>query len=108
MRLGQLDASSNTTSESIRRAYDLIESGFGPGTNGPLTVVVALPSSNSSQQNQTLLTNTQKSISSTPNVAGVGSPLTNKAGTLAVMTVVPTTAPQDAQTTALVDQLLAR
>ena len=105
LRLGQLDASSNPTSESIRRAYDLIESGFGPGTNGPLTVVVSLPGDNTSQQNQTLLTNAQKSISSTPNVAGVGSPSTNQAGTVAVMTVVPSTAPQDAQTTALVDQL---
>ena len=40
LRLGQLDAGTNPTSESIRRAYDLIRTGFGPGTNGPLTVVV--------------------------------------------------------------------
>ena len=43
LRLGQLDAGTNPTSESIRRAYDLIDPGFGPGSNGPLTVVFALP-----------------------------------------------------------------
>ena len=45
LRLGQLDAGTNPTSESIRRAYDLIDAGFGPGSNGPLTVVFALPES---------------------------------------------------------------
>jgi RND superfamily putative drug exporter len=38
-------------------------------------------------------------------VAGVGTPVVNKAGTVAVITVVPSTSPQDAQTTALVDTL---
>jgi RND superfamily putative drug exporter len=100
-----LDASSNPTSESIRRAYDLIDAGFGPGTNGPLSVVVALPGDKTAQQNQTLLTDAQKSVSATADVAAVGTPVVNQAGTVAVMTVVPSSSPQDARTTALVDQL---
>ena len=105
MRLGQLDAGTNPTSESIRRAYDLIDTNFGPGTNGPLTVVVSLPEGNSAQANQTLLTNTQSTLSKTPGVAGVGAPSVNSTNTTAVMNVVPTTSPQDADTTHLANHL---
>lgn len=105
LRLGQLDAGTNPTSESIRRAYDLIDKGFGPGANGPLTVVYQLPSGQSADQKNTLLTNAQKTLSTTPGVAAAGVPTTNSAGTVATETVVPTTSPQDAKTTQLVDRL---
>jgi RND superfamily putative drug exporter len=105
LRLGQLDAGTNPTSESIRRAYDLIATNFGPGANGPLTVVVQLPSGNSPQANQTLLANTQSTLSHTPGVAAVAAPSVNSANTTAVINVVPTTAPQDAATTKLANDL---
>ena len=44
MRLGESDDGNLATSTTQRQAYDLIAEGFGPGTNGPLLVVVALPS----------------------------------------------------------------
>jgi RND superfamily putative drug exporter len=78
---------------------------FGPGVNGPLTVVVALPQGNSAQDNQTLLTNAQSTLSKTAGVAAVTTPSVNPTNTTAVMNVIPTTSPQDAATTALVDQL---
>ena len=105
LRLGQLDAGTNPTSESIRRAYDLIATNFGPGANGPLTVVVQLPSGNSPQANQTLLANTQSTLSKTPGVAAVAAPSVNSANTTAVINVVPTTSPQDAATTKLANDL---
>ena len=105
LRLGQLDAGTNPTSESIRRAYDLIATNFGPGANGPLTVVVELPSGNSPQANQTLLANTQSTLSKTPGVAAVAAPSVNSANTTAVINVVPTTSPQDAATTQLANHL---
>ena len=74
MRLGQLDAGTNPTTETIRRAYDLIATNFGPGTNGPLTVVVQLPAGNNPQANQTLLTNTQTTLAHTPGVAAAAAP----------------------------------
>lgn len=37
---GLPDAGSNPTSDTQRRAYDLLSEGFGPGFNGPLTVVI--------------------------------------------------------------------
>jgi RND superfamily putative drug exporter len=105
LRLGQLDAGTNSTSESIRRAYDLIATNFGAGANGPLTVVVSLPTGNSPQANQTLLANTQSSLSKTSGVAAVTTPSVNSNNTTAVMNVIPTTSPQDAATTRLANDL---
>jgi len=105
MRLGQLDAGTNPTSESSRRAYDLIAADFSPGVNGPVTVVVELPPGSSSQDDQSLLASAGSQLSSTPGVLAVSQPSLNSTNTVAVFTVVPTTAPQDAATTELVDDL---
>jgi RND superfamily putative drug exporter len=40
MRLGMTDAGSKAEGTTEREAYDLLAEGFGPGYNGPLTVVV--------------------------------------------------------------------
>jgi RND superfamily putative drug exporter len=104
IRLGQLDAGTDPKGESSRKAYDLIAQGFGPGTNGPLTVVVELPKQSSSA-NQTLLTNLQQTLAKYPGVAAVAQPSVNQAGDTAVMNVIPTTSPQDPATTRLVEHL---
>jgi putative drug exporter of the RND superfamily len=103
--LGQLDAGTDPTSETDRRAYDLIAEGFGPGANGPLTVVVEIPSGTSSDDASTLLSDTTTALQGTDGVASVGPPQVDDAGDTAVLTVVPTTSPQDAATTDLVDEL---
>src|SRR5262245_53296369 len=43
MKLGLPDDGSWPTSTTERRAYDLLAKGFGPGFNGPLTIVVDAP-----------------------------------------------------------------
>jgi RND superfamily putative drug exporter len=102
LRLGQLDAGTDPTSQSSRRAYDLIDKGFGPGTNGPITVVVRLPSG---ADPQTALTSLSSKLATTSGVASVGSPTVSPSGTTAVINVVPTTAPDAASTGTLVDRL---
>ncbi len=104
LRLGQLDAGSDPTSQSDRRAYDLISKGFGEGENGPLTVVLTLPKESSSDQ-QTLLSSAQKTLAGTKGVASAATPTVSSSGTVAVINVIPTTAPDDAKTTDLVDHL---
>jgi RND superfamily putative drug exporter len=104
IRLGQLDASTDPKNQSSRKAYDLVAKGFGPGANGPLTVVVALPKQDTSA-NQTLLNSLQQTLSQYPGVAAVAPPTVNQAGDTAVLNVIPTTAPQDAATTRLVEHL---
>src|SRR4029077_19265587 len=42
LRLGVADAGNDPTSQTTRRAYDLLASGFGPGSSGPLLVVAEL------------------------------------------------------------------
>ena len=104
LRLGQLDAGSDPTSQSDRRAYDLIAEGFGAGANGPLTVVLTLPKESQSDT-QSLLTSAQKTLTDTDGVAAVAAPSVNSDGTVAVLNVVPTTAPDDEATSDLVDHL---
>jgi putative drug exporter of the RND superfamily len=102
--LGQPDNGTNPTTDSSRRAYDLMTQGFGVGSNGPLAIVVVLPNQSSSA-NSTLLSNMQKAVAGTPGVASVSPAAVNSAGTTAVFNAVPTTRPQAPQTTDLVDTL---
>ncbi len=101
IQFGQLDAGTDPTSDTDRRAYDLISEGFGPGANGPLTVVLSVPSG----QSQTLPASVQQTLQKTPGVASVSTPQVNPAGDTAVMNAIPTTGPQDAATSDLVDNL---
>jgi putative drug exporter of the RND superfamily len=102
--LGQPDAGTNPTSDSSRRAYDLITTGFGVGVNGPLAVVVKLPKQSSSD-NQSLLTTMQNDVAKTAGVASVTPSSVNSAGTTAVFNVIPTTRPQSSATANLVTDL---
>jgi putative drug exporter of the RND superfamily len=102
--LGQPDNGTNPTSDSSRRAYDLISQGFGVGVNGPLTVVVKLPKQSSSD-NTSLLNTMQSDISKTSGVASVTPAAVNSDGTTAVFNVIPTTRPQATATTNLVNDL---
>ncbi len=102
--LGQPDNGTNPTSDSSRRAYDLISQGFGVGVNGPLTVVVKLPNQSSSD-NSSLLSTMQSDISKTSGVASVTPAALNSDGTTAVFNVIPTTRPQATATANLVTTL---
>ncbi len=109
LRLGQLDASSDPTSQSSRRAYDELSAAFGPGINAPLAVVAALPDASSSSDQkagvQKDLDSLHDNLKATSGVASVSQAAVNQAGDTAVLTVIPTTSPQDAATTGLVDRL---
>ena len=104
LRLGQLDPGTDPTSQTDRRAYDLITQGFGEGANGPLTVVLE-PPAGSQKQTQSFLGSAQKTLASTSGVASVGQPSLSSSGRVAVMNVVPTTAPDAQATTDLVDNI---
>jgi RND superfamily putative drug exporter len=104
INLGQLDAGTDPTADSSRKAYDLVADGFGPGANGPLTVVVSLPDQSAADK-QTLLTNLAASLQKTPGVVGVQPPTTNSGGTTAVITVIPATSPSSVETEDLVNRI---
>src|SRR5207302_10612386 len=87
-----------------RSAYGLLAKGFGPGFNGPLQVVVALPRAHDAAA----LRQVSGALRSTPGVASVATPRLNPAGTAAAVIAYPATSPQSAQTSSLVSRLRDR
>ena len=101
LRLGFPDAGNNPSDTTTRQAYDLISDGFGPGANGPLFLAIDVPR----PQAATELTALADRLRDEQGVASVSEPRLNGAGDTAVITVVPTTSPQDSATTDLVHRL---
>ena len=104
LRLGSSDAGNDPTTQTTRKAYDLLAQGFGRGFNGPLQVAVALPSAHDSSA----LTQLDRALRSTPGIASVASPRVNSTGTAAAVLAYPATSPQSAQTSNLVTRLRDR
>ncbi|MGW5526888.1 MMPL family transporter [Streptomyces xanthochromogenes] len=107
LHLGHIDAGAQPTSSTDRRAYDLISQGFGPGANGPITVVAELDSQQAADpsQSQALATTLQHDLSAAPGVASVTPPKPTPDHALLVSTVTPATGPQDRATTDLIHTL---
>jgi RND superfamily putative drug exporter len=105
LRLGMPDAGSQPTSSTERRAYDLLADGFGPGFNGPLTVVVDLSPVDSSTDRTAALDTVTSALAADPGILGVASPQLNEAGDTAVVTAIPTTGPATAATESLVHRV---
>ena len=104
LRLGSSDQGNDAKGTSTRTAYDLLAKGFGPGFNGPLQVVAVT----SDPAQVTAMTTLSTAIADRPGVAAVTPPTTIPAedGTqLVLFEVYPTSAPQDAATTDLIDGL---
>jgi RND superfamily putative drug exporter len=101
MRLGFPDAGNDKPGTMTREAYDLISEGFGPGANGPLVIAAELPGPEAKGAIDGLAAQLRKE----QGVAYVPAPRFNKDGTAAILTVVPTTSPQDEATSELVERL---
>ena len=91
-----------TTARAPRpvQAYDMIETGFGAGANGPLVLAAEVPPGGAA-----VLDPLVAAVTALPGVAAVMPPQLNAAGDTAVVTVVPTTGPQDAATADLIRDL---
>jgi RND superfamily putative drug exporter len=101
MRLGFPDAGNDRPDTMTRQSYDLISEGFGPGTNGPLVIVAELPSPAAESDVDALAARLRKE----DGVAFVSPPQVNRAGSAALLNVIPTTSPQAEATTELVKRL---
>jgi putative drug exporter of the RND superfamily len=103
MRLGLPDAGSQPTSQTTRRAYDLISEGFGPGANGPLLVVVYVPGGMSPTQKQAFTSFYEQQTKHLPtDVAAIGPPIPNPAKDVYLVQVIPKTGPNAVATTNLI------
>jgi len=95
------DAGNDQADRSARQAYDLSAAGFGPGANGPLLLAAELPATGGTATVDGL----SAALRATPGVAAVMPPRLNDDGDTAILTVLPTTGPQDAATEDLVHRL---
>ncbi|CAL9567390.1 MMPL family transporter [Streptomyces sp. enrichment culture] len=101
LRLGTSDQGNNPQSATTRQAYDLLADGFGPGLNGPLTLVSEVHGA----ADKLALDNLDSTLRSTDGVASVTPVTHNGGGDTAYLTVVPESSPQSPQTSELVDRL---
>jgi putative drug exporter of the RND superfamily len=99
LELGLPGDESKSVETTQRRAYDLLSEGFGPGFNGPLTVVVDMSASEDTRATTDLVV---KTVGGVDGVASVGDPVLSRAKDTAVLTAVPRTAPNSGETKDLV------
>ncbi|MFF0223250.1 MMPL family transporter [Streptomyces sp. NPDC004629] len=99
LTLGLPDDGSKAPTSTERKAYDMLAESFGPGFNGPLTLVVSASEPATAKQTVGELTS---AIRDMRDVAAVAPAVYNPAGDTAVITVVPERAPASEATKDLV------
>ncbi|MFK4083307.1 MMPL family transporter [Kribbella sp. NPDC020789] len=97
MRLGLADAGTDAPASTSRKAYDLLADGFGAGFNGPLVVV--------SEGDQSAGERLAQTLKAEPGIAAVLPAQPTPDGKLATVIAFPSSGPQDAATTDLVQRL---
>lgn len=105
IQLGHIGDGADPKSFTDRRAYDIMATAFGPGSNGPLTVVID-QTDVPSDQRSALSSQAQKELNGVAGAATV-TPLTpTQDGDVLVGTVYSKEAPQSATTTDLTNRLV--
>ncbi|MER6735431.1 MMPL family transporter [Streptomyces puniciscabiei] len=104
LHLGTSDQGNDPSTSTTRKAYDLLAEGFGPGVNGPLTLVTRVDGA----ADRLALDNLDTTLRATPGVASVTPATYDTGGGTAYLTVVPDSAPQSQHTSDLVDRLRTR
>ena len=101
LRLGTNDAGTDPAGSTTKEAYDLLAEGFGPGFNGPFAMVSELPAKGEDQALQQL----KQTLEGEEGVAAVTDVTLNPEENTGVFQVYPTTSPQSAETTDLLDHI---
>ncbi|MER5770992.1 MMPL family transporter [Streptomyces sp. NPDC001985] len=105
IQLGHIDDGADPRSFTDRRAFDLMSTAFGPGSNGPLTLVVdqtAVPQ----QDRAALASQARQALGDVPNAAVITPLNPTPGGDLLLGTAYSVASPQDERTTALVNHLI--
>ncbi|MFJ2929026.1 MMPL family transporter [Streptomyces massasporeus] len=101
LHLGTSDQGNGPKTATTRQAYDLLADGFGPGVNGPLTLVTKVDGAD----DKLALDNLDSTLRTTDGVASVTPVTFDSGGHTAYLTVVPESSPQSQHTSDLVDRL---
>ncbi|MBK3564064.1 MULTISPECIES: MMPL family transporter [unclassified Streptomyces] len=110
LHLGTSDQGNDPKTSTTRQAYDLLAGGtsrsksgggFGPGVNGPLTLVTKIDGA----EDRLTLDNLAATLRTTEGVASVTPVTYDGGGSTGYFSVVPDSAPQSQKTSDLVDRL---
>ncbi|MFI0937677.1 MMPL family transporter [Streptomyces sp. NPDC021020] len=99
LHLGSPGDEALSTSTTQRRAYDDLARGFGPGFNGPLTIVV---DAKGAPDPRAAVHTIGERIGHERGIVSVSPPTFDKAGETAVFSATPATSPTDTRTKELV------
>ncbi len=102
LELGQNDISALPKDSTSREAFEGMDEGFGPGAYGPLLVASEFGSPAEAKQ---VLPKLEQAIGGAGDVAAVSEPTLDKAGTVAVFTVISKSEPWEDETVELVENL---
>ncbi|WP_262062940.1 MMPL family transporter [Streptomyces sp. STR69] len=102
LQLGMPGDEAKSTATTERRAYDDLAEGFGPGFNGPLTIVV---DAKKAEDAKAAVATISKEIAATDGVVSVSPARFNTAGDTAVFSATPATSPTDERTKQLVQTI---
>jgi RND superfamily putative drug exporter len=102
LQLGQNDISALPKETTSRQAYDGLNTGFGPGVNGPLLVASQFTNPEEAQQ---VLPGLQKAIGGAADVLAVTEPTLSQDKKVAVFTVISKSEPWADKTVTLVENL---
>ncbi|WSQ11991.1 MMPL family transporter [Streptomyces sp. NBC_01231] len=101
LHLGTSDQGNNPRTSTTRQAYDHLAEGFGPGVNGPLTLVTHVDGA----EDKLALDNLDATLRGTEGVASVTPVTYDTGGDTGYLTVIPESSPQSKSTSDLVDRL---
>ncbi|MFF3307776.1 MMPL family transporter [Streptomyces sp. NPDC002952] len=105
IQLGHIGDGADPKSFTDRRAFDTMSQAFGPGSNGPLTIVID-QTDVPSDQRSALASQAQKSLTGVPGAATTTSLTATQDGDVLVGTVYSKEAPQSSVTTDLTNRLV--
>jgi putative drug exporter of the RND superfamily len=97
MRLGVPDDGVLSTTKTERRAYDILSKGFGPGLNGPYTVVADL-NKVPAERRGVVLEQVSRDLGKVRGVGFAAPAFPNESGDTAIIAAIPTTGPSDKAT----------
>jgi RND superfamily putative drug exporter len=101
IHLGSSDQGNLPTKETARRAYDLLSQGFGPGFNGQMIIAVKVPDEAAGAK----LPAVAAAVGKTGGVQFASPAIWKPGSGVAMISVFPTTSPQDLKTVDTIDRL---
>jgi len=101
IRLGASDSGNDPVGTTTRQAYDTLAKGFGPGFNGPITMLADV----SNQKSADATSQVVDIIKAQPDVAAVLPAIPTQDGKYQLITVYPKSSPQSEETSDFISEL---